>query len=266
MSRSKTKPAPRKRQKRSGTRTETRPESPAANGHANGHAEGFTAPVKDYRRVEQHPTSKNNRRNALIASYRPEYAAQASAMVANGATERDIRVALQVTRTVFDTWKTVHAEFAAALAIGKGNSLATAAVARSVFEMAVGHTQRQTKIVVADGVIKKVKYNERIPKNISAAKFWLMNMDPVNWGKDPDRDKANAALPGVLNPGALKGMNTEQLRHAMIALQALLTAGGPSTGLKRLDVIDAQVIPPDPGFKPRKRRTKATDEKKKAKS
>lgn len=194
----------------------------------------------------------------LIQSYRPEYAQQAAELVNNGALEMDLITAFQVTRTVFSLWKTMHPEFGAAVDAGLVSSAANAAVVRSVYEMANGYSQDATKIhVTKDGDVIMVPYQERVKKDITAAKFWLANRDPVNWGRNPDDDKTKQGLPSVLNINVLKGMDTNTLQATITALQALLTPNGPQhTGLRRLDAQDAEVIPNDPDFKPKRRRRK----------
>jgi len=183
----------------------------------------------------------------LVSGYRPEYAQQAAELVLNGALERDLIMHFQVTQGVFRLWQVQHPEFAAALAITKEASLADQQVIRSMYEMANGYDQEQVKVLNVEGEIRRVKYRERVQKNFNAAKFWLMNRDPVNWGRDPDRDKGNSNTPSVVNLNMVRGLDTDQLKATISVLQGIMLPGGGGGAMKRLDhVPEAEVVEPEP--------------------
>lgn len=159
-------------------------------------------------------------------------------MAMNGATEREIRTALGISQPVFDMWRARHAAFSAALAIGPDAKLADARVQRSLFEMANGYEQPATKIMQIDGEIVAVDYVERVQKNPMAAKAWLANRDPHNWGRNPE-NATPLAPPSVLNLKMIQGMDMEQLRAVVGLLRQTLAPITAQSGLKRLDVVDA---------------------------
>ena len=110
--------------------------------------------------------------------------------------------------------------------------------------MANGYEQEATKVVVIEGEVRKVRYKEQIPKSITAAKFWAVNRDRENWGKDPERSDGSGGSGGsgtmanVMNINLIKGMSTEQLRQTMQVLRQIMT---PNPTLRRLDIVDAEV-------------------------
>lgn len=198
--------------------------------------------------------SGNRHLKVLLESYKPEYVKIASDMVRNGAVERDLIARFQVTKTVFDLWQTMYPEFAAALAITREASLADEKVVRSMYEMANGYQIDTVKILNDKGEISIVELKEEVPKSYHAAKFWLMNRRPHEWGKDPETGAggSNNALVsgGVINVEAVRGLNTDQLKQLAQVLRSMIT---PNSGLKRLDgmkfvdeVEDAEVVESTP--------------------
>lgn len=230
-----------------------------ANGYANGHDKD--KPLKnghDPEAIEELPARK-----AVITATKPHrvrikphtdkmkmfhsydaavHPKQVLEMAMNGATEREIRTALGISQPVFDMWRARHAAFAAALAIGPNSKLADDRVQRSLFEMANGYDQPATKIFMDEGVPVAVDYVERVPKNIAAAKLWLANRDPANWGRNPEQG-AQQLTPSVLNVKMIQGMDVEQLRSVVQLLRGVLAPTAAAGGLKRLDAVD---VTPEP--------------------
>lgn len=180
----------------------------------------------------------------LASTYDPEYHPKAAAeMVLNGATERDLVVAFQITSTVLRMWMTQYPEFAAACTITREASLADERVARSVYEMANGYTIPETKVFVYKGEVIKVPIRKYVPKDINAAKYWLMNRDPTRWGKTGDSAPSDGGSLGSININMIRGMTTEQIRQTMAVLKQVMA---PNTTLGRLDQMninnDAEVL------------------------
>jgi hypothetical protein len=142
-------------------------------------------------------------------------------------------------------WRARYPEFASALVIGKDASLADARVERSLFEMANGYEQPAVKIMMHEGEPVVVEYVEQVQKNVTAAKLWLANRDPSNWGRNPEQSQS-ALSPSVLNVKMIQGMDAGQLR-AVIQLLKQTLAPMQAQGLKRLDAID---ITPEPVKEP----------------
>jgi len=172
----------------------------------------------------------------LATTYQPDYPKRVADMVLNGATERDVIVALGITRQVFRMWCIEHAEFAASLAIGANAALADERVKRALYEMAVGYEMPATKIMNVEGEIRKVKYIEQVPKNAKAAMHWLANRDPLNWGKDPDR--VPDGVGDVINIKTLRSLPIEKIRQVLEVVRGIMK---PGVQLQRLDVVDAEV-------------------------
>lgn len=180
----------------------------------------------------------------MAATYDPEYHPKAAAeMVLHGATERDLIVAFQITKTVLSMWLAQHPEFAASCSITKQAALADERVVRSVYEMANGYTLPETKVFVHKGEVIKVPVTKHIPKDINAAKYWLMNRDPTRWGKSTDNSSSNDGLPASINIQMIRGMTTEQIRQTMSVLKQVMQ---PNNTLSRLDEMninnDAEVL------------------------
>lgn len=181
----------------------------------------------------------HNANMRMFESYDPEvHPAEVMKMVLNGATEREIRTSLGISMPVFDMWRARYSEFAAALVVGKAGSLADERVVRSLFEMANGYDQPATKIMQIEGEVVAVDYVERVQKNPMAAKAWLANRDPQNWGRNPEHAQPLQA-PSVLNVKMIQGMDVEQLRAVVQLLRQTLAPITAQSGLKRLDVVDA---------------------------
>ena len=187
----------------------------------------------------------------LFESYDPEkYPKIATAMILNGATEDDLAVRFGVTRAIIRQWMVTHTEFATACMITREASLADAAVVRSLYQMATGYTVRAEKQFMYRGKIIRAKYDKHIPKDVAAAKFWLANRDPANWGRGTDGSGSSEVSPTSININMIRGMSTEQIRQTMSLLQGILS---PNKTLSRLDalkdinnddddIIDAEVV------------------------
>lgn len=222
-----------------------------ANGKLNGHVkpngigEGRNS-LPTTRRVIESGRQINANRNAevLADQYRPEMAAEAATMVLNGATERDLIVAFKTTRTVFNLWKVQYPEFAQALIITSAAAMCDENVKRSMYEMAMGYEQEAVKIMNVDGDVRAIKYVERVQKNYNAAKFWLMNRKPEEFGRDPDAAKGgNDTRPvNQINISMVRDLGTDQLKNTIALLQQLVT---PNNTLRRLDgsIAEGETIP-----------------------
>lgn len=221
------------------------------------------------RRPEHLPPQRVGNRPSVDAcsTYKASYPALVAQMVLNGAVEKDLVVALQITRPVFRLWKLQYPEFAAALSISKDASLADEAVKRSIYEMALGYEETKTKLVVVDGVVERIKYTEPVAKNFNAAKFWLENRDPENWRKAREPDPEEPRFPvsitpipltpqNITNINFVRNLETDNLESISKMLQGMMTPGKSLERLnsistnadeeKLLDLVDITPKPEDP--------------------
>lgn len=169
----------------------------------------------------------------------------ASQMVLNGATEKDLVIAFNVTKPILRLWQLQYPEFGAALQISLKSAMVTSQVERSLFEMTQGYEIDAVKIVnVGEGEVKKVKYKKHIPRDVTAIKFWLANRDPTNWGKGTEGggDGGGSNQLRSLNIGMIKGMSLEELESTLKVLEAAMT---PRNSLQRLDVVEAEQVKDD---------------------
>lgn len=202
-------------------------------------------PERRYSATVDVARTRHAKTEVLDHTYQPHYPKQVAEMVLNGATETDVIVALGITRTVFKMWCVKHAEFAAALRISSDLSLADERVKRSLYEMAVGYEMPAVKIVVAEGEVKAVPYTEQVAKNFNAAKHWLAQRDPKNWGKGADSPFDDAGVGSVINVKNLRGLTTDQLKEVLGVIRNIMQ---PAVELKRLDAapVEAEVVDGDP--------------------
>lgn len=145
------------------------------------------------------PSSKPKKPIGRPASYKPEYAVQASKLCELGATDVEMADFFGVAPSTFTKWK-AEPEFAASLKSGK--SLADERVERSLYQKALGYTFEAVKIFMPAGAEKPVyaPYREHVPPDTTACIFWLKNRRQQQWrdvhkhehGQPGDFDKLNA--------------------------------------------------------------------------
>jgi transposase-like protein len=130
--------------------------------------------------------------------YNPdEHPKAARLLTGNGKTLADLAEHFGVSCFTISEWRTVHAEFSAAIDLGKQD--ATAAVERALFQRATGYSHPAVKILAVSGgqgmgsSVEQVPYTEHYPPDTEAAKFWLKNRKPAEW-----RDKQEVEHSGTL--------------------------------------------------------------------
>jgi hypothetical protein len=113
--------------------------------------------------------------------YRKEYAEQAKHLCRLGATDEDLAYALRTSITAIKRWRAVHAEFRAALVVGKKE--ADDRVIRSLYTRAVGYSFDSVKVFMPAGAKQPIyaPIVEHVPPSETAAMFWLKNRDPEHW-------------------------------------------------------------------------------------
>lgn len=113
---------------------------------------------------------------AVYGSYKPEYDGFAEKLCERGATDKEIADFFDIPRGLLAQWRLENPSFNDAIKIGK--EVADQRVERSLYEMAVGTTVEDVKLL-ADGT--EVPYERRIDPNLGAATMWLKNRKRGDW-------------------------------------------------------------------------------------
>lgn len=113
--------------------------------------------------------------------YDPAVLDEAHHMVANGATLSELADHFGVPIASVELWAACHAEFAAALRVGRAE--ADDRVERAWYNRCVGYTYESEKIFsTTDGVVR-VPTREHVPPDPGACAAWLRNRRPEHWNE-----------------------------------------------------------------------------------
>jgi hypothetical protein len=112
-------------------------------------------------------------------SFKPEYCELAYNYCLLGATNEQLGTFLGVTRRTIFNWIEAHADFAKSVA--EGRHVADARVARSLFNRAVGITQKLERTVLHEGEVKTLTDTRYDPPDGRACTYWLNNRQPEMW-------------------------------------------------------------------------------------
>lgn len=112
--------------------------------------------------------------------YRPAFASQVADLRAAGLSEYKIAQAFHVSpRTLFN-WRCLYPAFAEGWTLG-GN-IANGKVEDALFQRATGYETRKEKVAFdKDGKVLRATYQEHVPADISAIKYWLGNRASDRW-------------------------------------------------------------------------------------
>ena len=113
------------------------------------------------------------------SSYKPEYAARAAELCANGATDAELADEFSVSITTLKNWKSAHPAFLAALKLHK--EAADQRVEASLYQRAMGYEHEEVDIRVLNGEIVQTPVKKFYPPDTTAAIFWLKNRKPAEW-------------------------------------------------------------------------------------
>jgi hypothetical protein len=151
------------------------------------------------------------------SKYRPEFCERARILCEGGARDVELAKAFEVNITTIKVWKCEHAEFRAAIKIGK--EVADDIVEKSLYERATGYSHDAVKIFQYEGTPVQVPYIEHVPPDPVSMIFWLKNRRPKEW-----RDKQEHELTGA-NGGPLTtvGINTNDPVEAAKAYQRIIS-------------------------------------------
>jgi hypothetical protein len=123
--------------------------------------------------------------------YKPEYVELARKVSKLGATDDQLADIFGVSIPTLRSWKVRHADFLAALKLGKEE--ADQAVTRSLYQRAMGYKTDAVKIFLRKGDEEPVivPYQEHVQPDTTACIFWLKNRRPDLW-----RDKTDVNVTG----------------------------------------------------------------------
>ena len=111
--------------------------------------------------------------------YKPEYAEHAHNYCLLGATNDELASFFEVSARTVDDWLKLHPDFAAA--VRNGRDAADAAIARKLYQRAMGYDYDTKKIVVCRGEVLKVDHTVHVPAHPGAGMFWLRNRRRHQW-------------------------------------------------------------------------------------
>lgn len=98
-----------------------------------------------------------------------------------GMAEREMASVFGVNLAALLLWKETHPEFKAALLAGR--EPAHGVVAASLYKMATGYEHIIEKQFIIDGDIVHEPCLERLPPNVSAARYWMHVHRPEKWSE-----------------------------------------------------------------------------------
>ena len=140
---------------------------------------------------------------ARPTKYEPKYHNDwAWSLAIQGATDKEIAQAMQISQSTLNKWKLDYPEFSESLKAGKDS--ADAHIERSLYHLAQGvmvKRKKGTQRTVGGQVLSEDKHLEEyeVPPNPTACIFWLKNRQPQRW-RDRREDMeatANAIEPEV---------------------------------------------------------------------
>lgn len=151
-----------------------------------------------------------------LNKYDPKFAAQAKKACEHfGATDEDLGILFNVSLSTIKNWKVRHAEFRAALIVGK--EPANKNIERSLYHVAKGYTYEEEIVKFGkDGKVYRATVLRQQPPNPTAMFFWLQNRMPELWRnvqrhEHTGKDGAPMSIM-QLDADKLKGVSTEDLQ------------------------------------------------------
>jgi hypothetical protein len=138
--------------------------------------------------TDNQPTSKSKIHG--LSSYKEEYPTIAEKATRVGFTVKELADLFNVTPTVINRWILKHADFAAAIRLGRGH--ADDRIERNLFMRACGYDYIAEKPMNVGGQIEIAQYKEHVKPDIVAQIFWLKNRRPENWRDVQQHEHGNA--------------------------------------------------------------------------
>ncbi|WDY60383.1 terminase [Pseudomonas sp. PSKL.D1] len=117
----------------------------------------------------------------------------AKALAKLGATNPEMAEAFGVSLSTLKLWVVQHAEFSAAIKLGK--DVADERVVDALYNRAMGYSHEDTDVRVVDGAVVLTPLMKHYPPDTGAAIFWLKNRRPDEWrDKQEIEHSGNIAL------------------------------------------------------------------------
>lgn len=137
---------------------------------------------------------------ARPSDYQLEFCQTAHALAQQGATDREVAEALDVTERTIYRWKHEHPEFCQALQLGK--DAADDRVEQSLYRRAVGYSFDSVKIMAYEGQAFVEPFVEHVPPDIGAIQFWLKNRRAEIWRDKQDIQHTGTVTVKTVNYGS----------------------------------------------------------------
>jgi len=164
---------------------------------------------------------KTGRRSTYDPDFHPEQAFRFSLL---GSTDKQMAESWGISVVTLNAWKIKYPAFLKSLNDGKAP--ADSEVAATLRMRAKGFYQRVSKVMVINGKVKIVKYDEYFPPSDTAGIFWLKNRQRETWrdvqrnehtGKDGDAIKTEVQSTVIIDASKLDPDAREALRAALKA-------------------------------------------------
>lgn len=112
--------------------------------------------------------------------YRPMFALQVKDLRASGTPDIEIAKLFGVSKTTLYHWVTKYDAFRHAWQLGV--DIATGRVEESLYKRALGYEAPREKVAFdKDGNVLRATYQEHVPADVGAIKYWLGNRAPDQW-------------------------------------------------------------------------------------
>jgi hypothetical protein len=111
--------------------------------------------------------------------YRQHYAELARNYCRLGAVNDELAAFFRVSPRTLDNWLRTHPAFASA--VRDGRAIADAAIARRLFQRAMGYDYGTSRIFVHRGKALTMPHTVHLPPDIGACIFWLRNRRRQDW-------------------------------------------------------------------------------------
>ena len=130
--------------------------------------------------------------------FEPEMCEQAHNYCLLGATNDELAGFFRVAPSTIDRWIAERADFGDA--VKRGRIFADSAVARGLYDRAVGYDHKVERSVVIGNELKPVTTTVHYPPNVQACIFWLRNRRRRTWsdpGREASGDPSSAAIDDI---------------------------------------------------------------------
>ncbi len=157
-------------------------------GDANSSAADNQSASPGHREAGKARDNKHHKAGAESASpepraYDPEFAHIAEIICMHGGSDV-LALAFKVDEATIRDWQRQHPEFRDACK--QGNDFANECILRSLFQLARGYEYWDVKIFRRHGRPIYAPFLKHVPGDVEAAKFWLVNRLPEEWGYKAD--------------------------------------------------------------------------------